>query len=152
MSDLPFVLDRVALEERLGGELSFAVRHGTPLGVLLILPEELRAGDARRQRELVERLSAMVRAEDVIARFDNRTLAVVVRGIAPPAMRQMAERLCALLFSRPPKPLKGGRLPVSIGLAVAEPLREEESGEALLARARVALERARSAGGGRVKA
>ena len=152
MTDLPFVLDCVALDERLQAELSFALRHGTPLGVLLIVPEEVRPGDTRRPRELIERLQTMVRAEDVLARFDDRTFAVVVRGIAPASMRQMAERLCALLLQGPPKPHQGGRLLVSIGLAVGEPLCDGESADALLARARVALERARSAGGGRVKA
>ncbi len=152
MTDLPFVLDRVALEERLDAELRFAMRHGTPLGVLVLLPEELRAGDARRRRELAERLHAMVRLEDQLAQLDDRSFAVIVRGIAPAAMRQMAERLCTLLAQRPPQPLRGERFVVSIGLAVGEPLRDDESAQALLGRARVALERARSAGGGRVKA
>ena len=43
MTDLPPVMDRVALEERLEAELSFSMRHGTALAILLIVPEELRA-------------------------------------------------------------------------------------------------------------
>ena len=146
------LLGRVNLEERLAAELSFAFRHGTTLGVLLLLPEEVGPRDQARQRAFVERLLGMVRAEDLVARFDDVTFAVVVRGIPPSAMRQMAERLCALMLQRPPRPAVGARTLVSIGVAVAEPLADDESAAALLARARVALERARSAGGGRVKA
>jgi GGDEF domain-containing protein len=139
-------LDHVELADRLAAEISFASRHGTAIGVLLVYAEDGRAG------ELLERLSGMLRAEDVLARCDERSLCIVVRGIAPPAMRQMAERLCALLAHRPSRPLPGQARGVSIGLAIGEPLRVDESAESLLARARVALDRARADGGGRVKA
>jgi len=144
------LIGRVELEERLAAELSFAFRHGTTLGVLIVLPEDVRPNDGRRQRDFIERLSGMVREEDVLARFDDRTFAIIVRAIPPSAMRQMAERLCALMLQRPARP--GTRTLVSIGVAIAEPLADHESVEALLLRACVALERARSAGGGRVKA
>jgi hypothetical protein len=145
-------LDRVELEDRLAAELAFAFRHATALGVLLLLPEEIRAGDARQQRAFGERLVNLVRLEDVIARFDDRAWVVLVHGVAPPSLRQMAERLCALFLQRPRPPATGARTVVSIGLAIAEPRCEGESAEQLLRRAWVALERARCAGGGRVKA
>ena len=145
-------LDRVELEDRLGAELSFAFRHGTPLGVLLLVPEDVRAGDTRRQRAFAARLVDLVRIEDVIARFDDRTWAVVVHGVQPASLRQLAERLCALFLQRPRPPATGPRTLVTIGLAVAEPRYEGETAETLLHRAYDALERARLAGGGRVKA
>lgn len=152
MTEPVCLLDRVELESRLAAELSFAFRHGTTLGVLLVVPEQVRAGDEQRQRAFVERLRAMVRIEDPLARFDDQTYAIIVRGIPPSAMRQLAERLCALMLQRPPRPATGARIVISIGIAVAEPLSDDESVQALLRRAAVALAHARSAGGGRVKA
>jgi diguanylate cyclase (GGDEF)-like protein len=146
------VLDRVALDERLDTELAFALRHGTPLGVLLVYPEDVRPGDACRLDELTARLRTLVRAGDVVARFDDRTLAVVVAGVLPPAMRQLAERLCSFLAQRRRRTDHDPRFLVSIGMALAEPLRDDESAETLLRRACVALEQARAAGGSRVKA
>jgi GGDEF domain-containing protein len=146
------IYDRVEFEERLDAELSFAFRHGTSFGVLLLLPDDVRPGDRRRQRAFAERLSEMLRREDAIALLDDRTWAVLVREPSPPALRQLAERLCGLFQKRARMFSREASFSVSIGVALAEPSRENESVEALLERARLALERARSTGGGRVKA
>jgi hypothetical protein len=136
MTPSNFLFDRVFLEERIATELSFAARHGTALALMLLRPEP--------RHDFAERLATLVRVEDLVAQFDDRTYAVLVRGLPPPAMRQMAERLCAL-FTR-------ARTPASIGFAPAETGAQRDSVSSLLRRAVAALERAHAAGGARVKA
>jgi GGDEF domain-containing protein len=144
------LMNRDELEQRIDAELSHAFRHGTRFGVVLIVPEDIGSGAARRVDELGERLREMIRLEDVVGRLDERTFAIVARGLSPNSLRQLADWLSARLLARHPQ--TGVRTLVSVGVAVAEPLDDRECAELLLWRAGVALERARSSGGSRVKA
>ncbi len=144
------LMNREELEARLEDELGTAFRGGSGLGVLLLVAEDIRPGDKRRTAELGMRLRDMIRLEDLVGQIDDGTFVVVVRGLAPASMRQLAEWLCARLLAR--NPATGTRTLASIGLAVANPLDERECAALLLWRAAVALERARAAGGSRVKA
>jgi diguanylate cyclase (GGDEF)-like protein len=146
---------------RLAAELRFAERHRQTLALLLADIDQLAAvneehghdaGDQALQR-LVERLTATLRAEDVLARSGGDELAVLARGISEDSAEQLAERLCRTAagaeLGRADASIK---VTLSIGVVVY-PLAgapAEMTAEQLLTRAEEALNRAKQAGRNRV--
>jgi diguanylate cyclase (GGDEF)-like protein len=93
--------NRRYLVERLASEIAYAVRHKTPLGLILFDLDHFKrvndtyghlAGDEvlREVSALVQRL---IRAEDVFARFGGEEFVVLVRGIEHANVGQFAERI-----------------------------------------------------------
>jgi diguanylate cyclase (GGDEF)-like protein len=95
------VSNRKCFDERLGAELAFAQRHGTPLCLTLIDVDHFKrvndgyghqAGDAVL-RAVAAVLARSIRAEDMVARYGGEEFAVIARGADLRGAGIMAERL-----------------------------------------------------------
>ncbi len=93
--------NRRYFQQRLLGEMRFAVRHAQPVGLLLIDLDHFKQvndshghliGDEVLQRFAVL-LQGKLRAEDVLARFGGEEFGVVVRGTPQRGCVALAERL-----------------------------------------------------------
>src|SRR5262249_18415664 len=93
--------NRRHLDARLKSEFAFAVRHQTPLSVLLSDIDHFKkvndtyghpGGDAAL-RALAERLQKTVRTEDIVARYGGEEFCVVARGIESFGAMLLAERV-----------------------------------------------------------
>jgi len=105
--------------ERLRTEFAFAVRHETPLLVIVFAVDGLRAiecsfGADEAQRvlaQLAKTALATLRSEDVVAHLGNGTFAILSRGIQLDAAHAIGERLRAqiaaqrLLIEAQPAPI-----------------------------------------------
>jgi len=155
------VLNRKALDERLAGEVAFAVRHQTALSVVLLDVDNFKrvndehghlAGDAAL-REVSARLARALRTEDVIGRYGGEEFLIVARDIQLGQGAQLAERLRALLTASPVV-FEETRIPVSASFGVASLAccGAERDVEALLGLADARLYEAKRAGRNRVVA
>jgi diguanylate cyclase (GGDEF)-like protein len=95
--------NRRYLIERLGSEIAYARRHGTPLSLVLFDIDHFKrvndahghlAGDAAL-REIAALVTGMIRVEDVFARFGGEEFVVLTRGIEHGGAGRFAERLRA---------------------------------------------------------
>jgi len=93
--------NRKYLNERLAAEVAHAHRHHTKLAVLMLDLDEFKAtndrhghlaGDAVLHR-VAEAIHALIRIEDVFARFGGEEFVVVTRGDGVHNATQLAERL-----------------------------------------------------------
>jgi len=118
--------NRKALEERLSSECAFAVRHQTPLSIVLLDVDNFKAindqyghlaGDAVIC-EVAQRLTRAVRTEDVVGRYGGEEFVVVARDIALDKAAQLAERLRRTL-SVEPVAYEGFAITVSASFGVA---------------------------------
>lgn len=144
--------------DRLDSELKFALRHSTPLTLLMLDVDHFKrvndthghlAGDALLVR-LGEVISHAVRNEDVVARFGGEELVVILRSTTMEAATLLADRLRRVVEQT--TVVHGGldvRATVSIGIA-GYPTLPVETPEALLEAADQALYRAKHAGRNRV--
>jgi len=103
------VLNRKALDQRLLGEIAFAVRHDAPLSVVLLDVDHFKvvndthghpAGDAVL-REVAARLGRALRTEDVLGRYGGEEFLIVARNITLEKGAQLAERMRVLVDSSP---------------------------------------------------
>jgi len=103
------VLNRKALDQRLLAELAFAVRHDTPLSLVLLDVDHFKkvndtyghpAGDAVL-REVAARLTRALRIEDVFGRYGGEEFLIVAREITLEQGAQLAERMRVLIDSSP---------------------------------------------------
>lgn len=120
------VLNRKALDQRLVAEIAFAVRHDTPLSVVMLDVDHFKvvndthghpAGDAVL-REVAARLTRALRIEDVLGRYGGEEFLIVARDIALEQGAQLAERMRALIDSSPIV-FEGTAIPVSASFGVA---------------------------------
>ncbi len=120
------VLNRKALDQRLLGEIAFAVRHDAPLSIVMLDVDHFKlvndthghpAGDAVL-REIAARLTRALRIEDVLGRYGGEELLIVARGLALEQGAQLAERMRALIDSSPVV-FEGVSIPVSASFGVA---------------------------------
>ncbi len=118
--------NRKALEERLSSECAFAVRHQTPLSIVLLDVDNFKAindqyghlaGDAVIC-EVAHRLARAVRTEDVVGRYGGEEFVVVARDVALDKAAQLAERLRKCL-STEPVAYEGLAITVSASFGVA---------------------------------
>ncbi len=155
------VLNRKALDERLAGEVAFAVRHKTELSVVLLDVDNFKlvndehghlAGDVVL-REVSGRLSRALRAEDVMGRYGGEEFLVVARNIHLAQGAQLAERLRGLLTAAPIL-FEGAPIAVSASFGVASLAccGAERDTRSLLGRADARLYEAKRAGRNRVVA
>ena len=152
--------NRHHLEERLRGELAYALRHGTELGLLILDVDHFKrvndthghqAGDAVL-RHVASTISGRLRTEDLFARYGGEGFVAVVRGIALPGTARAGERLRAILAASATS--FGGRsilVTVSIG-AASLATAPTPTIDALLAAADRRLYLAKNAGRNRVVA
>ena len=91
--------------ERLTGEVAFSKRHGTPISLMLFDIDHFKsvndtyghlAGDSVLAT-FAERVSTMIRREDVFARYGGEEFAVLSRGLDVGAARAFAERIRQLI-------------------------------------------------------
>ncbi len=156
--------NRRYLQVRIKEELARARRCSTPLTCLMLDVDHFKrvndshghaAGD-RVLREIAQRIDSQVRATDVAARYGGEEFVILLPDTDADSGALLAERIRREIAATPFDIGGGKRIPVtaSIGIAGAAPGRGDVDlktvGEALIARADVALYRAKSAGRDRV--
>jgi len=148
------------LSDRLESELAFAMRHESPLSlVMLDLDHFKRINDNHGHlagdyvlRTMAEGILETVRKEDVFARYGGEEFAILSRGIDRPGAIQFAKRLRTWIEMYP-FIHEGQRLPVTASLGVATyPNNPVEDGETLVRKADEALYAAKEGGRNRVVA
>jgi two-component system, cell cycle response regulator len=156
--------NRRYLQMRLTEELARAARDSTCLVELMIDIDHFKrvndtwghaAGD-RVLAELAQRIESQVRASDIAARYGGEEFVVLMPATTTLAGRRLAERIRAAVAATP---IDVGRnesvtITTSIGIASISPDRGARDlktlGDSLLARADVALYRAKSEGRDRI--
>ncbi len=156
--------NRRYLTVRLGEELARARRDGTTLVCLMLDIDHFKrvndtwghaAGDAVL-RELAQRIEGQVRASDVAARYGGEEFVVLLPNTTVAAAAKLAERIRKAVSSSPIALPCGESITItaSIGIAEVSPQPRDNElktmGDALIARADVALYAAKSAGRDRV--
>jgi diguanylate cyclase (GGDEF)-like protein len=147
--------NRRYLDERLKSEVAFALRHGSPISVLIIdIDHFKRVNDGHGHpggdlvlRAIGELLLKMVRAEDLAARYGGEEFCILARGADDTGAYILAERLRTQI--RKLGITYEGRsiqITASIGLATMRTGASYPSAEALLAAADEALYRAKETG------
>ena len=152
--------NRRYLQVRLGEELARARRHESGLTCLMLDIDFFKAvndtwghaaGD-RVLREITQRIESEIRATDVAARYGGEEFVILLPDTSGASGVLLAERVRKAVSATPFDIGDGRRAEVtaSIGVATAAPKREQSdlktAGEALIARADVALYRAKSSG------
>ena len=156
--------NRRYLQVRLKEELARARRDGTHLVCLMLDVDHFKrindtyghaAGDAVLQ-ELAQRIDAQVRASDVAARYGGEEFVILLPDTNNDSGTLLAERIRSAVAAEPYN-LPGGHaetMTASIGIAGVTPAPEADDlktlGDALIARADVALYQAKSGGRDRV--
>jgi two-component system cell cycle response regulator len=151
--------NRRHFDERIAAELAYALRHKTPLCVILLDLDHFKdindrlghqAGDLVLRR-VADTLQATVRAEDVLSRFGGEEFALIARGIDEIGSQLFAERLRMLVEKLD---VRFGeeyvRVTVSLGVAHTHALPNVRDEEAFIAAADRALYAAKHAGKNRV--
>jgi two-component system cell cycle response regulator len=161
LDGLTGLTNRRALQERLESELAYALRHSTPLAVLLLDIDFFKrvndtyghlAGDDVL-RSVAQLFQKEVRCEDLAARYGGEEFVVVTRGINLEGACCLAERLRKAVEAR--TILHGDeslQVTVSIGVASLEHGPTEPSVAQLLEAADRALYRAKEGGRNQVVA
>jgi diguanylate cyclase (GGDEF)-like protein len=144
--------------DRIQSEVSFAVRHKTPLSLVLFDIDHFKsindthghlAGDFVLGK-LAELVASKIRAEDVFARYGGEEFVVLSRGIDLEAGARLGERLRQVIADTP-FVFEERRIPVtiSVGVAALPQVRAAEP-DALIARADAKLYEAKRSGRNRV--
>ena len=151
--------NRKYLNERLAAEVAHARRHNTKLALLVLDLDDFKATNDRHGhlggdavlRQVAATVHALIRIEDVFARFGGEEFVVLTRGDGVHNTSQLAERLRRAIADTPAY-FEGATLgvTVSIGVAELEEIKAPAGAEALLERADARLYRAKSAGRNRV--
>lgn len=156
--------NRRYLQVRLQEELARARRHGTPLTCLMLDIDHFKrvndeyghaAGD-EVLRELARQIDGLIRATDVAARYGGEEFVILLPDTDAASGQMLAERIRLAIADEPFRVADRVSLPVSVSIGVAStrPRRQDDdfktAGEALIARADVALYRAKSGGRNRV--
>jgi two-component system cell cycle response regulator len=158
---LTHAFNRKYLAERLAAEVAHARRHKSALAVLLFDIDEFKrtndthghlVGDAVL-RAIADEVHALIRIEDVLARFGGEEFVILIRATAPDDAMTLAERMRLAIEKMTVKAPDGDvRVTVSIGVASLSEVGPEGAGAELLALADTRLFRAKEAGRNRVSA
>jgi diguanylate cyclase (GGDEF)-like protein len=151
--------NRKYFDERLDGEFAFALRHNTPLSLLMVDVDHFKsvndswghpAGDAVLV-DLAAHVLRVIRTEDVLARYGGEEFAVLSRGIRLVEAVAFGERLRAAIEKHVFK-CGAQRIPVTVSIGVAAlPSAAIGQPAALVRAADDALYRAKAAGRNRVE-
>ncbi len=157
--------NRRYLQFRLKEELARASRERSTLVCLMLDIDHFKrindsyghaAGD-EVLREVSHRIEMQVRASDVAARYGGEEFVVLLPSTGTDAARALAERVRRAIADEPVRISDAVQetITISIGIACAQPPGQGDdlktAGESLLARADVALYKAKSAGRNRVE-
>ena len=157
--------NRRYLQMRIKEELARARRHDLPLSCLMLDIDHFKqvndhhghaAGD-RVLRDIAQRIESQVRATDVTARYGGEEFTILLPDTDLESAALLAERIRQEVAGTPFDIGAGVGLSISasIGIASATPQRPgpdlKTVGDALIARADVALYRAKSAGRNRIE-
>lgn len=152
--------NRRYLQVRMQEELSRASRDGTNLVCLMLDVDRFKrvndtwghaAGDAVL-RELANRIDSQVRASDVAARYGGEEFVILLPNTATDDAERLAERIRRVISATPFVLPNGDEATItaSIGIAGVAPRPQAKDlktlGDSLIARADVALYKAKSAG------
>ncbi len=156
--------NRRYLQARLKEELARACRDGSQLVCMMLDVDHFKrvndgwghsAGDSVL-RELAQRIDAEVRASDVAARFGGEEFVILLPDTSTADGQNLAERIRDAVAAAPVELPEGGELTVTVSIGIAE-FRPDAGdtdlkslGDALIARADVALYAAKAAGRDRV--
>ncbi len=150
--------NRKYLTERLSAEVAYALRHQTPIALILFDLDHFKkvnddhghqAGDAVL-RVVAAQVARVIRTEDVFARYGGEEFAVIVRGISHANVAVFAERIRRSVAELE-IPYGEARLRATISAGVAS-LHQcgERTADALVTLADERLYRAKSSGRNRV--
>jgi diguanylate cyclase (GGDEF)-like protein len=152
--------NRRYLQARIKEELARAHRDRSNLVCLMLDIDHFKrvndtwghaAGDAIL-RELAQRVESQVRASDVAARYGGEEFVILLPETESGAGRQLAERIRDVISGAPFQLPDGGSVDVTLSIGIASVVPDEHDrdfkslGEALIARADVALYSAKAAG------
>ncbi len=150
--------NRRHLEDRLRGELAYAIRHKSELGLLMIDVDHFKrvndsyghpAGDAVL-RFVAGTIGSRLRTEDLFARFGGEEFVAVLRGIDLQGTARAGERLRSVLASACAHH-EGRNIPITVSMGAASLATcPERSIESLIATADARLYKAKAAGRNRV--
>jgi diguanylate cyclase (GGDEF)-like protein len=124
---LTSLFNRRHLYERLHSEAAFALRHNTPLAVLLVDIDGFKQindthghaiGDSVL-RVLSRALTQTVRTEDVLARYGGEEFVIVARGIEVEGVRVLGDRIVRATSALRVPGANGVPVPVSVSVGVA---------------------------------
>jgi diguanylate cyclase (GGDEF)-like protein len=152
------IYNRRYFVDRVRSEMAYALRHRTPLALLLFDVDHFKqvndafghlAGDAVLAA-VARHVQRIIRSEDVFARFGGEEFAVLSRGIAAAGALRLADRLRAAIETHT-FCYEGRQIPVTISIGVAwVPAPGVASAEDVIACADRALYEAKRAGRNRV--
>jgi len=156
--------NRRYLQVRIKEELARSRRDRTHLACLMLDIDHFKAindtwghaaGDAVLQ-EMAGRIDAQVRASDVAARYGGEEFVILLPSTSEESARQIAERIRSAVSAAPYDLPHGESIEVTASLGVAGVIPQRDAsefktvGESLIARADVALYRAKEEGRNRV--
>jgi diguanylate cyclase (GGDEF)-like protein len=156
---LPRALYRRAFQERLGVEVSYAIRHREPLvGILLDIDHFKSVNDTHGHpagdevlRGVAAVISTTLRVEDVFARYGGEEFVLLGRGLVLEDGVKLAERIRVRVATTEFLIPKGRlRITLSAGVAALGEAASDTTGEAMLSIADKRLYAAKSAGRNRV--
>jgi diguanylate cyclase (GGDEF)-like protein len=158
---LTHAFNRKYLNERLLAEVAHARRHGTRLALLMLDLDDFKgtndrhghlAGDALL-REVARTIVALIRLEDVFARFGGEEFVILTRGDGVHNASQLAERVRKAVASATVD-FEGKTLSVTVSVGVVEldELPPPAGAKTLIERADARLYRAKALGRNRVAA
>ncbi|MDO9172392.1 MAG: GGDEF domain-containing protein [bacterium] len=147
------VLNRRFGMRRLGEEFQGAVRHGTPLGVVMFDIDHFKlvndtyghlAGD-RVLAETARRAQSALRETDVLLRYGGEEFVVIVPAANEEALVKVGERI-RLAVAATPVNDGGTEIPVTVSVGISWLQSREDKAETILKRADEALYAAKEGG------
>lgn len=151
--------NRLHLEQRLAAETSYARRHHQALGLLLLDLDNFKRVNDEHGHLVGDRVLAKVghaltescRTEDAVFRYGGEEFCVLVRGLSPERLMQMAERIRRMVNGLA-LDVEGVSVQVttSIGVAALD-LEDKPDAEEILLQADRAMYRAKTLGRNRVE-
>jgi diguanylate cyclase (GGDEF)-like protein len=144
---------------RIAAEVAHARRHATELGLLMFDIDEFKrtndthghlVGDAVL-RAVADRVTALIRLEDVFARFGGEEFVVLIRATGARDAVRLAERVRASMEAMTVR-AEGAEVcvTISVGIASLAELPPDAAGKDLIALADMRLYRAKQEGRNRV--
>ena len=99
--NLTGLFNRRYMEESLAREVSSAIRHNTPIGMIMLYPDAIVEIQQNKGRHAVEqllwelgqRLPGYVRSEDIPCRYEGEVFCVILPGADLKITRQRADRI-----------------------------------------------------------
>ena len=155
--NLTGLFNRRYMEESLRREVSAANRHGTPIGIVMIYPDQV--AEIQKEKghhaveqmlwELGQRLPNFIRTEDIPCRYDGEVLCVILPGADKKITLDRAERIRREI-SQLQIAYGEGILATTLSMGVAVMPTHANDAGSLIYTAEASLQMAMQAGGNRV--